>query len=585
MKNKQFLAHIGDLKDGGLVSGEVEGVELIALRSGEDIHVFQGRCPHQGTKLSQGSIAEGKLECAGHGWRFDCVSGAATDHPPVCLQSFPFLLEKDHIWVDVDEVLRWKKQNPPKTAPRSSLSTTKKKLPGPRGIPLLGNMLQIKLNRFHLILEKWYDVFRSPYQFRLGSKTNVVVADPELISEVLQHRPEDYRRIGMVEPVFQEMGIHGIFSSEGETWSRQRRLTTPAFSASHLKNFFGTLKTVTQRLKNRWDKMAVQEQDMDPRPDLMRFTVDVTTHLAFGHDMNTLEKEGDVIQTHLEKIFPAFNRRINALFPYWRYLKLPQDRALDRSLGKVREIVGEIIQRGRERMAAQPSLRDKPTCFLEAFLASSETDRLSDDEIFGNVLTILLAGEDTTANSLAWMMHLMTTHLEVQGKMIEEVDAVMDDESVPLNIEEIDRLKFIEAVIHESMRLKPVAPVIFLEANRDSDLGAIRLRKGTGLIGLLRYPALQEENFTKAEEFLPERWLADRPGVFRNHNTKAFTPFGGGPRFCPGRNLALLEMKTVAAMLCKNFRLVQPANGQMPEEHFAFVMTPMNLWMKFERRV
>jgi cytochrome P450 len=125
------------------------------------------------------------------------------------------------------------------------------------------------------------------------------------------------------------MGITGVFSAEGDDWKRQRRLTAHALDASHLRQFFPTLIKVTERLKNRWNIAADKHTAVDVPQDLMRYTVDVTTNLAFGYDMNTLENEGDVIQGHLEKNFPMINRRINAPFPYWRYFRLHADRSLE----------------------------------------------------------------------------------------------------------------------------------------------------------------------------------------------------------------------------------------------------------------
>ena len=143
------------------------------------------------------------------------------------------------------------------------------------------------------------------------------------------------------------MGIAGVFSAEGEDWKRQRRLTAHALDANHLRQFFPTLIKVTERLKNRWNSAADKQEAVDVQQDLMRYTVDVTTNLVFGYDMNALEKEGDVIQEHLEKIFPMINRRINALFPYWRYFKLPADRALDKSLVAIRETITGFVARAR----------------------------------------------------------------------------------------------------------------------------------------------------------------------------------------------------------------------------------------------
>lgn len=318
----------------------------------------------------------------------------------------------------------------------------------------------------------------------------------------------------------------------------------------------------------------------------MRYTVDVTTNLAFGYDMNTLEKEGDIIQQHLEKIFPMINRRINAAFPYWRHFKLPSDRALDRSLDSVRETITGFVTQGRARLAQNPELAAHPTNFLEAMLGAGDEGEaaFTDEEIYGNVLTLLLAGEDTTANSLAWMMHFMVEHPGIQAQMRREAEQVVGPVGMLGQLQEAERLKYIEAVTHETMRLKPVAPIFFLETNEDVEAGDVSIPKATPVMLLTLHPALQDAHFTAAAQFKPERWMDAAPSPENIHNAKAFVPFGAGPRFCPGRNLALVEIKMVMAMLCSTFDLTKPERAGPVEEVFSFTMMPENLAVIFHER-
>jgi cytochrome P450 len=459
-------------------------------------------------------------------------------------------------------------------------------IPGPKGLPLLGNLLQLDLKQLHRVLERWGDEFGTLYKFELGQRPVLVVTDPELNQRILRDRPKLYRRLGTIEPVFKEMGITGVFSAEGEDWKRQRRMTAHALDAQHLRQFFPTLIKVTERLKNRWNAAADKQSAVDVQQDLMRYTVDVTTNLAFGYDMNTLEKEGDVIQEHLEKIFPAINRRINAPIPYWRYFKLPDDRALDKSLVAIRETITGFVTRGRERLAQNPELAAHPTNLLEAMLAAPhEGDAaFTDEEIYGNVLTMLLAGEDTTANTMAWMTHFMIEHPDAQARMQAEADQVVGNAGMLSQLADADRLNYIESVTHETMRLKPVAPILFLESNEDVEIGDVAVPKGTALFLLTLHGCMQDAHFGAADQFRPERWLEAAPASGCPHNAKAFVPFGAGPRFCPGRQLAMVEIKTVMAMLCAGFEVSKTEQPQLVKEMFSFTMMPENLFVRFKRR-
>ena len=357
---------------------------------------------------------------------------------------------------------------------------------GPKGLPLLGNLLQLDLTRLHLVLEAWSDRHGPLYGLRLGRKRVVVVSEPGIIQEILRARPDTYRRLTAIDTVLDEIGIKGVFSAEKDDWRRQRRLVTQALNAEHLRFFFATLAMVTERLKRRLQRAAVGGAPIDVQKDSMRFTVDVTTGLAFGYDMNTIESDGDIIQHHLEHIFPMINHRVNTPIPYWRYVKLPADRRLDRALAAVRATTAELIATARARLNEDASLAARPRNFLEALLAEAAANGFTDEDVFGNVITMLLAGEDTTANTLAWMLHFVVDRPDVMQAMRDEVDPVLGSGDPARVFDGIQRLAYVEAVANETMRLKPVAPLLFLEADQDVEIGGFAVPPGTPIFLLLR---------------------------------------------------------------------------------------------------
>ena len=164
-----------------------------------------------------------------------------------------------------------------------------------------------------------------------------------------------------------------------------------------------------------------------------------------------------------------------------------------------------------------------------------------------------------------------------------EIDTVLGDNPIQNDISTLEKLLYTEAVIHETMRLKSVTPLLFIEPNRDVEIAGQSIAKGTFLMLLTRYGVLQEENFTEARRFIPERWLESKQPKCA-HNRNASMPFEAGPQFCPGRNLAMLEMKMAVAMLCKNFSVTRVEKGQPVHEVFFFTMMPENLIVKFEAR-
>lgn len=587
MDDWQPLARLSQLNDGAPLGVTHQGLDLVMIRHGAEVEVLEGRCPHQGTLLSDGTFQNGVLTCPAHGWRFHTDTGTYLDNPKICLRRFPTEIRKDEVGVSQRALEEWRGE----LEKRKRLSAPRRlkplhELPGPRRCPLVGNLPQVKdLHLIHHDLLRWADEFGSIYRFQLGTRKFLAVSDVDLIQDILRRRPDTFRRISRIESIFSELHVRGLFSSEGETWRRQRQLTMPAFSPNHLHRFFDPLQKIAGRLCRRWEKQARQNQDVPVQKDLMRFTVDITSSLAFGTDMNTLENDGDVIQNQLEHVFPTIWRRLNAMFPYWRYITLPRDRKVNEALRLLQSKVQELIQITRERMAAQPELLEAPTNFLEGLLASSENgERLTSEELFGNVMTILVAGEDTTANAMAWMIHFMIDRPDVQAKMQAEADAILGERGTLARYEDHEKLTYIEAVANESMRFHPVGPFLFLEAKEDTEIGGVEIPAGTMTAALIWHPMLQEKNFTRAREFAPERWLPAHRAQFPVHQNKAFMPFGAGARFCPGRSLAMLEIKVAMATLCHHFTVKPPRNGEKMKENMTFVVAPTNLWASLDRR-
>jgi cytochrome P450 len=301
----------------------------------------------------------------------------------------------------------------------------------------------------------------------------------------------------------------GVFGANDDTWRRQRRMVMAGFDPAHVKNYFPALQGVASRLGQRWQRAASQGQDIDLQSDLMRYTVDTIAGLAFGAEVNTLESDQDVIQQHLDQIFPALIGRAFAPLPTWRWWRSAANRRLEASLVEVMRAVNQFVAEARQRMAANPELHQQPGNLLEAMLAAADQpdSGMDDNQVAGNVLTMLLAGEDTTANTLAWMLYLLWQNLQALQRATQEVRAVCPQGSVP-TLEHLAALDYVEACTHETMRLKPVAPLLLSQVQRDVALGDLQLRTGMVVMALMRVDAVSEAHIPQAAQFKPERWLA-----------------------------------------------------------------------------
>jgi cytochrome P450 len=456
-------------------------------------------------------------------------------------------------------------------------------LPGPRPWPLAGNLPQMRPLRIHQDVEAWSRQYGPLFRISFGRTPILVVAGHELVNAVLRDRPEGFRRPSITAIVSDEMGGRpGVFLAEGAAWRDQRRMVMAALAPHAVKAYFPSLQSVVLRLQRRWQQAARDGSMIDLAEDLKRYSVDIIAGLAFGTDVNTIDGGEDVIQRHLDVVLPAVARRSISLFPYWRYVRLPRDRRLDISLRALDKSVDDLIAAARARLAAEPSRRAHPANLLEAMICAADEggSGVDDVAVAGNVTTMLLAGEDTTSHTLAWMLYLLQQNPAAMQKARAEVLRVAPDPAA-FSVEQMNALDYLDACAQEAMRLKPVAPFIPLEALRDSVVGDVQVPKGGLLWCVMRNDSVSEAYVPNAAEFNPERWL---DGAAQPVNKHVSTPFGAGVRTCPGRYLALLEIKLASAMLLSSFAIqsIATSSAQAPEELMGFTMSPIGLQMRLQ---
>jgi cytochrome P450 len=250
-----------------------------------------------------------------------------------------------------------------------------------------------------------------------------------------------------------------------------RRLAVTALNSNHLQRYFEIIATCTERLHRRLLRAASDGAGFDIGAALSSFTVDVTSALAFGHDLNTLERGDDGLQEHLHRVFHMTNRRLFISVPYWCYFKLPADRALDRSMLEIDKAVETFMAETRKRIAARPGLREEPENFLESMIVAQETEgAFSDEEIMGNVFTLLLAGEDTTSHSMAWTVWSLAQRPEIQARWAEEASEVLGEQAYATEYEMVEGFRYGEGVLRETMRLTPVVPITGIEPLADTEV-------------------------------------------------------------------------------------------------------------------
>jgi cytochrome P450 len=472
-------------------------------------------------------------------------------------------------------------------------------LPQPRGaLPIVGHMMQLSPStRHHQVLERWAAELGTPYVFRLGRTPVTVWADTELAHAVMRERPHRYRRFERIESILDEVGSNGLFSVEGRAWESQRRLVMQALSINHIKAFFPTLAGITDRLRRRWEAAARAGRVVDMINDLKLFTVDVTSALAFGEDPNTLEKERDLIQEHVSLLMPMLMVRLNAPFAYWHYVRFPRDRRFDRAIAEVHRYVRALMARARERLRAEAAAQTcetasqdgeaaMPRNLIEAMLLQRDApdSGITDDEVAANILTMLVAGEDTTATAIAWGLFYFGSDPDVQSRVAAHARGVLGDATVCPTYAAMRELDLCEAVCTEASRLHPVAPYLSVEPLEEVRLNGVRLPAGTKMFFLNRPGMIDARHFADPARYDPERWLHDNRDTKGVHDGRAYMQFGAGPRVCPGRHLAVVEMRLVMSMLAANFKATLMIDPADVHEVCTFATGPSAIPMRLELR-
>ena len=441
-------------------------------------------------------------------------------------------------------------------------------LPGPAGLPLVGNV-GLDTVRFHQTLENWAREYGPIYRFHMMDRRFIVTSRHSDIAQILHDRPDQWRRSKRLTGILDEAAARGVFSAEGEEWRRQRKMVMHALTPEVINRFHPTMSAMTERLRQRWFAAAETGQPQRLLRDLKAFALDVIIGMSMGQDQNMLENEDNPLQQDIEFLFSQVARRVVAPVTYWRKVRLPVDRAVDAAGLRIRTAVDGFIAEARAHMAANPVLFDKPTNLLEAMLAARDMpgSGISDQVVQANAINMVFAGEDTTANTIAWLLHLLSQNPQAAARLAQEADASPGLEQMP----------YLEACVQEAMRLKPVAPIMGAEAVNDVALDGVQVPAGVVAFMLLRHSFSLEVPLDDGAQFRPERWLDPAMKQKFGDPGRKMVPFGGGPRFCPGRFLAMSEIRMVLPMLMRSFTFESLPDAAPVEELFTLTMTPSAL--------
>ena len=452
------------------------------------------------------------------------------------------------------------------------------------GIPLLGNIHQLKPDQLHLILEDWARQYGEFYRLKVFGNDVVVVCDHELITQMLKNRLKPYNRPDNFVQTLKELKIDSLFTNDVDDWAKQRDLVTKSMNINKLRRAYETFEDITGVLMSIWEKKSREGNDFSLIIDVRKYTFDMLCAISFGYKSGTLTDEGGQFFHAMDKIFEVMNKGAQAPFALWRHFHTKYDKDAVNSVSLVVSKIEEIIRKNIDGDEGNNS--DYIDCNILATLISenhSNGGTLDHNQIVGNVFALIGAGFHTVGNTISWLSYNLAVQKDIQERVHQEIIDCLRDNGNPEAFSYFDKLPVMNAFIKESMRVRPSAPLIFITTTEDVELGGVAIPADTDIYAHNGYLSRCDKHFRRADEFDVERWL-DKTLTKSEHNEKAYMPFSNGSTFCPGRNLAFLQIQMYLFNMCKNFKISLSAKTKDVQEFYHIGVDPSDIFVHVEKR-
>lgn len=373
---------------------------------------------------------------------------------------------------------------------------------------------------------------------RFFNQPVILLNDASLIEEVLATKSKSFRKtIGYRTPFMRRLFGQGLLTSEGEFWTRQRRLAQPAFHRDRINTYARWIVEFASRALDSW---AAAETRPIHR-DMMRLTTEVVVKSLFN---SGVPREIENLDNASAVVMKKFTEQWSGLRMLLLLLPTRSSRQFERVMGELDQYIHGLIQ---ERRVSGLDTGDLLSMLLK--VRDDDGTGMSDRQLRDELVTLMVAGLDTTALALSWSFYLLARHPHIQQRLVDETREALGGR--PPEMADMPRLKMAEAVIKETMRLYPPGWILGRESMQEVELGGERYRAGTSFIMSQWIKHRDGRHFPGPLEFRPERWLDTETKLPKF----AYFPFGGGPRICIGNAFAMLEAVLVLSMVAQKFRV------------------------------
>ena len=440
---------------------------------------------------------------------------------------------------------------------------------GPKGLPLSGNILAFRRDTLQFIRDAAKE-YGDVAHFRFGPKRHIyMLNNPDQIKEVLVTKQAHFRKAKGLQVARAVVG-DGILTSEGKKHMRQRRLMQPAFHRDRIAGYGDVMVRQGVELMSEWKDGEV----LDIHHDMMKVTLAIITETMFG---KTVKEGSDKIAHAIDVGLKYVSSKATSFIDIPLSVPTRSNREFIESSEVLDKTIYALIEERRK------SGESGHTDLLAMLLAARDEDDgqgMTDEQVRDEVMTIFVAGHETTANTMSWIFYLLATHPDAEQKLHDELKAVLDGR-LP-TVEDLPKLSYANLIVQETLRLYPAAWVINREVVEEVEIGGHTYEPGDTLMMSQYVMQRMEKYYDDPDAFRPERFEGD---LLKRIPAYAYFPFGGGPRVCIGNNFALMEAALLLATIAQQYklRLAEPEKQVEPEP--LVTLRPKNgLMMRLEKR-
>ncbi|HEX6478063.1 MAG TPA: cytochrome P450 [Ktedonobacteraceae bacterium] len=388
---------------------------------------------------------------------------------------------------------------------------------------------------------------------RFVSQSAYLIYHPDDVKHVLQENHRNYNKDLFTYKLFRPFMGNGLLTNDGQSWLHQRRLMQPAFHRQRLTNYAAVMTNATANMLERWQTRTDGDAPLDIADEMMRLTLGIVGQTLFDMD---LSQETSTVGRAVSELLKLIGNYVYTPFPPLS-IPTPRNRRIRAAIRELDKVVYGIIS---ERRKQQTDSADLLSMLLS--LRDEETgEGMNDQQLRDEVMTLIIAGHETTANALAWSLYLISQHPQVERRLWTEVDEVLAG-SVP-TLEHLPGLKYTHMVLEEAMRLYPPGVIFARKAIGDDVLGGYAIPANSMIIVSPYAVQHNAEFWPDPDVFDPERFTPER-SADRPHY--AYIPFSGGPRLCIGVSFAMMEAQIILAAIAQHYQLrMVPGHPVVPQ--------------------